>query len=227
MKKIILILSLAIAVISCQSEVEFNDPAFQGRVNNSVWKATIKSAKIEAGQLVLDGTSRHYNIVLKTAGTIPGTYALGTTNQTSKAVLTPLAAPGTQFTTGINANPVYAFVVSNKGTGYVTSSIVPTTGGSGSGLKVNIEANASGVITKATINVPGTGYVPGDVVTVASGNNNAKLTIRTVVNSNGEVTITKNADGLVSGKFKFVAFDAVTGDVTSCRDGVFYNMPLQ
>lgn len=228
MKKIILILSLVIAAVSCQSEVEFNDPAFQGRVNNETWKANIKSAKLDGGQLVLEGTSAHYKLVLRTGAASVGTYFLGTTDQTSKAVFDPVNATDPRnYTTGINAAPAYSLVLVNGGTGYATSSIVATSGGSGSGLKVNIETNPSGTVIKATINSPGTGYVPGDVVTIAMGNNNAKLLVKSVTNSNGEVIITKNANGLVSGKFKFVAFDAVSGDVVSCKDGVFYNMPIQ
>ena len=228
MKKIILILSVITTLVSCQSEVEFNDPAFQARINNTVWKANIKAAKVVDGQLTLEGTSRLYNLVLKTSSATVGTYLLGTTNQANRAVLTPVSATSTlQYTTGINAAPAYSIAIVSGGSNYVTSGIVATSGGTGTGLKVNIEASPTGAVTKATINVPGTGYVPGDVVTITTGNNNARLLIQTVANSNGQVVITENTGSTISGKFKFTAFDAATGEVASCREGVFYNLPLQ
>ncbi|MCL9807602.1 DUF6252 family protein [Flavobacterium amniphilum] len=228
MKKIILMLSFATALISCQSEVEFNDPAFQGRVNNEIWKANIKSAKIEGGQLVLEGTSTQYNMILRTASANVGTYYLGTTDQSSKATFDPISNTDSRlYTTGINTAAAYEAILINGGSGYVTSGIVSVSGGTGSGLKLNIEANASGLVTKATINTPGSDYKPGDVVTINGGNNNAKVFIKTVANSNGQIMITKNADGLVSGKFKFTAYDAATREVVSCKDGVFYNLPIQ
>lgn len=228
MKKIILILSVVTTLFSCQSEVEFNDPAFQARINNEVWSANLKSATVVDGQLTLNGTSSGYNLMLKTSGTAVGAYLLGTSNQANKAVFTTVSnTSDEQYTTGINAAPAYEIALANGGSNYVTSSIVATTGGSGTGLKVNIEANPNGVVTKATINIPGTGYVPGDVVAIASGNNNATLVIKTVANSNGQVVITKNTGTTISGNFKFTAFDATTGEVASCKDGVFYNLPLE
>jgi hypothetical protein len=228
MKKIILMLSLATALFSCQSDVEFNDPAFQARINNTTWKANLKSATIVDGQLTLNGTSQQYNLMLKTTSAAVGTYLLGTTNQANKAIYTTVSnTSDEQYTTGINDAPVYDLVMLNAGSGYVTSSIVSTSGGSGSGLKVDITANPNGAISKATINVPGTGYVPGDVITISSGNNNARMLVRSVANSNGEIVITENTGSTISGKFKFTAFNATNGDVISCKEGVFYNMPLQ
>ena len=228
MKKIILMLLLATALFSCQSDVEFNDPAFQARINNTTWKANLKSATIVGGQLTLNGTSQQYNLMLKTTSAAVGTYLLGTTNQANRAIYTTVSnTSNEQYTTGINAAPVYDLVMLNPGSGYVTSSIVSTSGGSGSGLKVDITTNPSGAIIKATINVPGTGYVPGDVITISSGNNNARMLVRSVVNSNGEIVITENTGSTISGKFKFTAFNGTNGDVISCKEGVFYNMPLQ
>jgi small nuclear ribonucleoprotein (snRNP)-like protein len=221
-------LSLATALFSCQSDVEFNDPAFQARINNTTWKANLKSATIVDGQLTLNGTSQHYNLMLKTSSAAVGTYFLGTTNQTNKAIYTSVSSTNDeQYTTGINAGSVYEVVLQNGGNNYVTVSGASTSGGTGSGLKVNVEANPNGSIKKVTISAPGTGYLPGDVVTIASGGNNARLLVRSVANSNGEVVITENTGSTISGKFKFTAFDGTTGNVVSCKEGVFYNMPLQ
>ncbi|MCL9808175.1 DUF6252 family protein [Flavobacterium luminosum] len=228
MKKISIILFLAISLFSCQNEVEFNDPAFQASLNNEIWKANIKSAKITNGALVLEGTSIHYNLALRTNSASAGKYLLGTTNQANMAIVAPVnASLGLQYTTGINPGAVYGIVIQNAGSGYITSGALSVSGGSGSGLKVNIEANSRGSVTKIVVNSPGSGYLPGDVLTITAGNNNAKILVQTVQNSNGEVVITKNTGTTISGTFKFTAFDANTGAVVSCKEGVFYNLPLQ
>jgi hypothetical protein len=55
------------------------------------------------------------------------------------------------------------------GTGYSVASGVATTGGSGSGFKVNILTVTSGAITTYSVAARGAGYVVGDVLTVAGG----------------------------------------------------------
>lgn len=55
------------------------------------------------------------------------------------------------------------------GTGYTTADDVPTSGGTGSGLTVNIQAT-NGDIDDVTINDPGSGYSNGDEVTIVQGN---------------------------------------------------------
>ena len=69
--------------------------------------------------------------------------------------------------------------VKDGGTGYVVGSStgVTTTGGTGSGLTVDITADSSGIITNATINTAGTGYITNDVVTVTGGGGDATLTL--------------------------------------------------
>jgi len=66
------------------------------------------------------------------------------------------------------------------GTGYTTASGLSTTGGTGTGLTVNITATSGGIIS-ATVATDGTGYTPGDVVTVtqsgASGGTIALITV--------------------------------------------------
>lgn len=56
-----------------------------------------------------------------------------------------------------------------SGTGYVTATNVPTTGGTGTGLTVDITAVA-GDVTAITINNPGLGYKATDVITIVQGN---------------------------------------------------------
>jgi hypothetical protein len=61
----------------------------------------------------------------------------------------------------------------SNGDNYTTAAAVLTQGGStgSSGLKVDIVADASGVITSITINDPGTGYQNGDLISPIQGGN--------------------------------------------------------
>jgi len=76
---------------------------------------------------------------------------------------------------------------SPAGTGYVTATGVSTTGGNGTGLTVDI--TAAGPITNVVINNPGSGYINGDILNIASGNGDAQVTV-SVVTSNTFVTDT-------------------------------------
>ena len=73
--------------------------------------------------------------------------------------------------------------VTNSGTGYTSKLSVPTTGGTGEELRVDITANDNGVITKVKINSfnKGYNYVVGDVVNIEYGNGDATF----VINSTG------------------------------------------
>ena len=69
------------------------------------------------------------------------------------------------------------------GTGYVPAPGTATasvTGGSGTGLIVEIIINALGVVTSVTVVSPGKDYTIGDTVTVVGGNNDATIDILTV-----------------------------------------------
>ncbi len=66
--------------------------------------------------------------------------------------------------------------VNNGGNAYSSAAGLAVTGGAGSGLTVNITAD--GMILSATIDNPGSGYSPGDVVTVVqAGASQGTLTI--------------------------------------------------
>ena len=66
------------------------------------------------------------------------------------------------------SNSVKSVSIKNAGTGYATSSNVSTTGGSGTGLKVDIKAPL-GLITSVKIVDGGYGYNGGDVVIINGG----------------------------------------------------------
>jgi len=69
-----------------------------------------------------------------------------------------------------------ATVVSG-GSGYVASSGVATSGGTGTGLTVDTTTNIGGNITGATVNAAGQGYTNGDTITITGGSGSATITI--------------------------------------------------
>lgn len=228
MKKIIFLFLSGVALVSCGKDVEFNNPAMQGRINDTFWKAiNFTASKNGTGQLTLNGNSAIGSMFLKTASAAKGTYVLGTTNQSNRAIFDrndPSA--NTEFITEVTLSSVNKVILSAPGTGYADADLVATTGGSGSGLKVNIKTNASGAVTTVTVNASGDGYRAGDVITITGGGNNAVIIVQNVLKSNGEIVITENTGTTVSGNFKFTAFDELTGETIQCRDGVFYKIPL-
>jgi len=69
-----------------------------------------------------------------------------------------------------------AVVITTPGTDYSSGVNVPTTGGTGVGMTLNITAIA-GAVTAVFINTVGSGYVDGDVITITDGNDDATITI--------------------------------------------------
>jgi hypothetical protein len=70
-------------------------------------------------------------------------------------------------------------ILGDAGTGFIPSAkgIYNTSGGTGSGLRVQITATAGGEIELINIYENGTGYTDGDVLTVLGGNNDAEITV--------------------------------------------------
>jgi len=77
--------------------------------------------------------------------------------------------------------------ITNGGTGYGSQSGVSTSGGSGTGMTVNV--NQSGTIVDLVIvNNPGTGYVNGDTITILGGSGTATFTIANYSSTDTDVT---------------------------------------
>jgi hypothetical protein len=102
------------------------------------------------------------------------------------------------------------------GSGYVTATNVATTGGTGTGLTVNITASAGGV-TSVTINNDGSGYSSGDVITIASGSQNATINILTVK----EMIVGQTITGAVSGTTAVITALGATSVTVDTVDGFF------
>ena len=74
----------------------------------------------------------------------------------------------------------FNFATLSGGTGYATANnVATTTDGSGSGLTVNITAS-SGAITNVVVATAGSGYAPGDTITIAGGGQSATIDVATV-----------------------------------------------
>lgn len=70
-------------------------------------------------------------------------------------------------------------LINEAGTGYTTATGVTTTGGTGTGLTLDI-TDAAGLVTVADIDTAGTGYKVGDVIVIDGGNDDAEITVDTL-----------------------------------------------
>ena len=75
-----------------------------------------------------------------------------------------------------NASVDY-FLLNTNGTGYSTGTNIATTGGTGTGLTVDILTQFAGKVGSIIINNPGSGYTNGDQITVTGGNADCTLTV--------------------------------------------------
>jgi len=101
MKKLFLFVSILFAFVSCQEEVKFNNPSFQGLKDNVFWRAVESKALLASnGSLTIEAYTNDEKVILKTTSTIPQTYFLGTsTSKTATYILTD-ANGSITFSTG-------------------------------------------------------------------------------------------------------------------------------
>ena len=100
MKKRFVFITLLFALISCQEDVKFNNPAFEGQKDNIFWRAVDSKATLAGGSLIIEALTRNEKLTLKTSSIISGTYFLGTsTSNTATYVMTDATSTIT-FTTG-------------------------------------------------------------------------------------------------------------------------------
>lgn len=234
MKRFLPLFIIALAFSSCQEDVKFNSPGFQGLKDDVFWRANDTRAYVDlAGHLRIEALTQYETLTLSTATANEGKYTLGTPNSSNSATYSSnFNDVELEYATIAVPGPVSSITLLNAGTGFVSASSVATTGGSGSGLTVNVTANAAGNVTKVVPSSRGNAYVAGDVVTIAAGNLNANFRIDNVQNSNGEVEITEydNLNMTVSGKFKFNAASAndnpFANPILNFQYGEFYKIPI-
>ena len=105
------------------------------------------------------------------------------------------------YLTGSNSIQ-FAFFIVSSGSGYTSMATnVPVTGGSGTGMTVNIGYTSDGGLHFPSIDNPGSGYKIGDIVAVAGGTGTLKLHSNTnvqigVINADGAGLSYLTFDGL-------------------------------
>ena len=93
------------------------------------------------------------------------------------------------------------------GSGYTTASGVAVTGGSGSGMTVNITASGGGAVTGVTINNAGTGYQDNEVITINVGGADATFRVNGITNATAADVSFSNAF------FRNVSSDTLTATI--------------
>lgn len=233
MKRFLPLFVVFLSLLSCQDEVQFNTPGFQGLKDDVFWRATNAVAYMSPdGELSIVGSTQFEELVLETNDSAEGTYILGTADLGNAAYYSSVVNQ-VELEYETIAVPGAAALISlvSAGTGYSSGSAVATTGGTGSGLSVNVVANGLGVVTSLTLSSRGNGYLAGDIVTVSGGNLNCRFTVVNVQNSNGEIYIKyDDVNKTVSGKFKFNAANVndspFGGPILNFQYGEFYKIPV-
>jgi hypothetical protein len=234
MKRFLSLIFIAIAMTSCQEDVKFNDPGLQGLKDDVFWNATDTRAYINtSGQLSIEAITDFEILTLNTSSANVGNYLLGTTIANNSATYSAdFNGVELEYATIAVPGPVSEIGIVNTGTGYSNGTSVATTGGTGSGLTVNVVANASGAVTSLTLSSRGNAYTAGDIITVTGGGVNCRFRVLNVQNSNGVIEITEydNVNMTVSGKFKFNAANAndnpFGGPILNFQYGEFYRIPI-
>ena len=140
------------------------------------------------------------------------------------------SAPANNATITVTAasalNQVGAFDITDGGEGYEDGTDIATTGGSGTGLSVDI-TTLNGAVSVCTINLAGTGYVLGDIVNIAGGTASfAQLTI-TDISPGGDIQgISVAGTPTTAPNVTFISAlsisEALTGSVASGDTGITY-----
>lgn len=229
MKKIATILIVSLLFLSCTQDITSSNPSFVAKQNNVFWRANSATiAATSGGGLLFTAMAEYETLLIQTVASTPGTYVFGTTNLGNFVTYNfSNETISDTYTTGVVAGAAYKIdAITNIGTNYSISANALTTGGSGSGLKVAYdEITSTGGIVNPKIIARGSGYVAGDIITVVGGDNNATFKLLNVQESNGELTITSNDNGFITGTFKINAVNN-NGVVITFSEGNFFRIPI-
>ena len=121
----------------------------------------------------------------------------------------PAGTVGPSVISGFSS-PGYA---GSEGTGYADDDAVATTGGSGTGLTVDITA-LSGAVQTVVVNAAGAGYLNGDLITIAGGVAKAVFRIEATAGlptAAQAITFTN----VIQGEWLSVVVDYVLSDATT------------
>ncbi len=101
MKKQFLYLFLLVTVVSCQDDVKFNNPSFQGVKDNVFWRAINSEASVSSsGVLTINAYTRNEIVTLKTSSKSPNTYVLGISSLNTALYQIKTNSNTTNFSTG-------------------------------------------------------------------------------------------------------------------------------
>ena len=100
MRKLSLFAVLLFTFFSCQEDVKFNNPSFQGTKDNLFWRAVDSKATIVSGGLIIEGYTRNETLTLKTTSPNKNTYSLGINNVNKASYVVTEASATTAFSTG-------------------------------------------------------------------------------------------------------------------------------
>jgi hypothetical protein len=102
MKKYLLFLVVVFAMFSCEENVSFNNPSFQGMKDNVFWRAVDSKAFLASdGSLMIEGYTGNEVLTLRTTSTAIQNYPLGTSNFKTAVYVLTVGADEISFTTGI------------------------------------------------------------------------------------------------------------------------------
>tara|TARA_R110002126_G_scaffold53875_11_gene145913 strand:- start:343 stop:825 length:483 start_codon:yes stop_codon:yes gene_type:complete len=103
MKKYLLVVFAIIFLSSCEEEVQFNNPSFQGLKDNVFWRATQSEATISAnGSVVIKAYAVNEVVTLKTSASTVQVYAIGTSNSSTATYVLTTTAGAITFSSGID-----------------------------------------------------------------------------------------------------------------------------
>jgi hypothetical protein len=196
-------------------ELERMDAAFKERADDdSLHGAMLEITDEEVMDEVRGGTlyktMTEVGIVWKTStiSTRQVSAGFGTDQATGQGALVDIVVPRGGLGKDGNGQSIDFTWISN-GTGYPNPSgnQLNVSGGTGTGMKVNVQANASGVITNMFTHTVGTGYKLLDdnqepyIYTIQSGNFDAKFKLDAVWGpiENGGIKVNKRGIGYVEG----------------------------
>lgn len=103
MKKYFLFIVVIFSFISCQEDVSFNNPSFQGMKNNVFWRAVDSKAFLAAGgSLIIEGYTGNEVLTLRTTSATVQRYTLGTSNSKTAVYVLTDGNVKVSFATGID-----------------------------------------------------------------------------------------------------------------------------
>lgn len=100
MKKYFLYSIILLCFISCEEDVKFDNPSFQGVKDNVFWRAVSSSAAASNSGVVINAYTRNEVVTLKTNGTTAKIYELGVSNAISASYVLSNAAGTIDYATG-------------------------------------------------------------------------------------------------------------------------------